>query len=56
MGMQRAAGFAALKNGIRQMPVLDFHGISLVPIIAAENIPITAVGIHCSIRTEKDQR
>ena len=56
MGMQRAAGLAALKIGIGQMPLLDFHGISLVPIIAAEHIPITAVGIHRSIRAEIDQR
>lgn len=54
--MQRTAGLTALKIGIGQMPVLDFHRISLVPIIAAENIAITAVGIHRSIRTEIDQR
>ena len=40
MGMQRTAGLAALKVGIRQMSFLDFHGISLVPIIAAEHIPV----------------
>ena len=56
MGMQRAAGLAALKIGIGQMPLLDFYGISLVPIIAAKHIPITAVGIHRSIRAEIDQR
>ena len=56
MGMQCTAGLTALKIGVRQIPVLNFHRISLIPIIAAEHIPISAVGIHRSIRAKIDQR
>ena len=42
MDVQRSTGLAALQIRFGEVPILDFNRISLIPIIAAEDIPVAA--------------
>ena len=56
MGVQRAAGLAALQIGIGEASILNLNGISLIPVIAAKHIPVAAEGVNLCVRTEGHQR
>ena len=56
MGVQRAAGLSALQIGIGEASVLNLNGISLIPVIAAEHIPVAAEGVDLGVRAKVHQR
>ena len=54
--MQRTAGLAALQIGVGEAPILDFNRISLIPVIAAEHVPVAAEGVDSCIRAKVHER
>ena len=56
MGMQCPTGLATLQIGFGQTTVLNLDGISLIPVIAAEHVPVATERIDLRIRAEIHKR